>query len=241
MTIGGVVLLVLACVAFFLAARQQRRVRALESTQTVACNALVEEQVCEVAGQAAGYQGLLGAPVTGQPCVWWRRRVTQHWQEWDRDAQGNSTTDRKSRVVEDRTSEGNAFVLRDAGGQVFVDPRAAKVDKPFRSYREIHGVNHWRDGALSGLVASLGRKMHEQIELEEWMLRDGEVLFVRGRTYRTSIGLMMVDPGDGHYLISTRSEEQLTGSARRWTAFATALGLLAAAGGAALVMAGAAH
>jgi hypothetical protein len=242
MIVAGVILLALAVGAYFILRSQRKRLGALESTDTVACDALVEDQLCEVVGRAAAYEGRpLKGPASGRECVWFRHQVTQHWEEWDRDSKGESQRRNRSKVIEDKTSEGEVFVLRDAAGQVFVNPQGANVDKPVKSFRERRDVNQFGGGggALATIVAAMDRRMDEEIEVEEWILPVDEEIYVRGRPYRAQIGLTMVKPEGDEFLISTRSEEELAGAAKRWALAATIFGAVAAVAGVALIIAGA--
>jgi hypothetical protein len=240
MIIAGAILLGLALGAFFVERSQRKRLGLLESTDTVACNAAVEGQVCEVVGRAQPYEGKpLTAPASGRPCVWYRHQVTQHWEEWDRDSDGDRVRRDRSRVIEDKTSIDEVFVLRDDAGQIFVNPQDADVDKPVKSFSERRDVNNFRGGALDVLVSALDHKMDEELEVEEWIIAPDEELYVRGKPFKAEIGLVMVNPDDGHYLISTRSEEQLAGAAKKWQLAAMIVGAIAAVAGVALLVAGA--
>lgn len=240
MIIAGVVLLAVAVGAYFVVRSQRKRLDALASANTVACDAVVEDQVCEVVGRAQPFEGRpLKGPASGQPCVWFRHKVTQHWEEWDRDADGSRDRENHSRVIEDRRSDDELFVLRDQAAQILVNPQDADVDKPVKSFRERRDVDNFSGGVLNALVASLDRKMDEEIEVEEWILPVDEEIYVRGKPYKADVGLVMTNSADGHFVISTRSEEELSGSAKRWALLATIGGVAAALGGVALIVAGA--
>jgi hypothetical protein len=240
MIVAGVILLLVALGAAFVVRSQRKRLGTLASTETVACNAVVEGQVCEVVGHAQPYDGKpLEGPASGRPCVWFRHQVTQHWEEWERDSDGDRRRESRSRVIEDKTSDDEVFVLRDKAGQVFVNPQEADVDDPVKSFSERRDVDNFRGGALDVLLSSLDSKMDEELEVEEWIIPVDEELYVRGKPYKAEIGLVMVNPDDGHYLISTRSEEQLVGAAKRWQLIATIAGAVAAVAGVALIVAGA--
>jgi hypothetical protein len=145
----------------------------------------------------------------------------------------------RSNVVSDETSA-ELFTLRDSAGEVFVHPQGATVDDPVKSYdvrsdRSSVGGRDMVDRALS----LLDSRSDEEIEVEEWIIPVDQKLYVRGNPVQVDLGLAMNDTGDGHYLISTRSEEQLAGSAKMWATVATVVGILAAVGGVALIVAGA--
>jgi hypothetical protein len=238
--IAGVILIALAVGAFFLARHQQKRLAALGSTETLPCNALVADQACEVVGQAkAGPDGSLTAPVSGRPCVWHHEKVTQHWEEWERDSKGEMRRENRSNVVSDERST-DLFTLRDAAGEVLVNPEGADIDNPVKSHRErSHRAAVQGRDMFDKVLSVLDDRSDEEIEVEEWIIPVDEALYVRGKPVQVELGLIMNDPGDGHFLISTRSEEQLAGSAKRWATVSMVVAGLAAAGGLALVVAGA--
>jgi hypothetical protein len=241
MLIAGIILIVVAVGALLFARSQRNRVRALASTATVPCNALVADQVCEVIGQARPYEGrALKAPASGRECVWYHHKVTQHWREWERDSDGDMERKHRSRVVEDVTSEADVFMLRDKAGEVIVNPRGASVDDPVQSFNERHDVRSSSGGGVLGaLISGLDRRDDEEIEVEEWILPLDEELYVRGKPFQAEVGMTMLDPGDNHFLISTRSEEQLTTSAKRWGIAAAVTAAVCLVAGVALIVAGA--
>jgi hypothetical protein len=239
--VAGVILLLVAVAAFFFVRSRRKRLAAIASTETVPCNALVADQACEVVGQAkAGPDGPLTGPASGKPCVWYRQTVTQHWEEWERDSDGDMRRQSRSNVVSDESST-ELFTLRDAAGEVLVNPEGATIDDPVKS----HDVRTDRT-ALPGrdmvdkVLSVLDSRSDEEIEVEEWIIPAGETLYVRGNPVQVELGLVMNDPRDGHFLISTRSEQELAGSAKTWATVATVAGALAALGGIVLIVAGAA-
>jgi hypothetical protein len=144
-----------------------------------------------------------------------------------------------SRVVSDESSS-DVFVLRDKTGQVLVNPHGADVDKPVKSFNERkdrHTVGG--GGLLGGVLSALDSRSDEEIEVEEWILPAGETLYVRGRPEQVEIGLVITDPGDKHFLISTRSEDELAGSAKKWSVAGMVVAGLAGVGGVVLLVVGA--
>jgi len=145
-----------------------------------------------------------------------------------------------SHVVADESSS-QIFSLRDSAGQVLLNPDGVSIDDPVKS----HDVRTDRD-SLAGrdmvdtVLSVLDNRSDEEIEVEEWIIPVDEALYVRGNPVQTEGGLVMNEPEDGLFLISIRSEEELAGSAKLWATVATVAGALAALGGIALIVAGAA-
>lgn len=237
MLIAGGILFLVAVGAFFWARSQRKRVAMLASTETLPCDRLEVDQPCEVVGQAQpGPGGTLEAPASKKECVWWRRQITEHWEEWERDDDGDQRRVNRSNVVSDETS-GQPFALRDQTGQALVSPDGADVDHPPKSHdvRMDKGSQSLGSELLEGLFS--GARHDREIEIEEWILPVGQQLYVRGQPTDAELGMMMIDPGSD-FLISTRSEEELASSAKLWLAVATWTAAVAAIVGAGLVAAG---
>src|ERR1700754_4589838 len=141
MVIGGIIALVVAAVAFFYARSQQKSLRAMTLTETLTCGELGQlsaaateavgagsfGQACEVVGTAApGAGGALTAPESGREVVWHRTVLTEHYTTTETDSQGKSHEVDKTRVVASHVTE-DPFVVRDATGEIIVDPRGADM------------------------------------------------------------------------------------------------------------------
>ena len=238
MLIAGIILLVLAGLAALVAYGAGGALKMLASTKTVACNAVVAGEACEVVGGAQPIDGKpLKGPASGRDCVWFKLKVTQHWTSWVSSTSGGYNS-HDSKVVEDKQSD-EPFAIRDASGQVFVNPKEADVDTPVGSHTERRDVNDFLGGggALEVLVSGLDRRTDEEIEVEEWILPVGEELLVRGKPTKADIGLTMLKPDDGEFLVSTHSEHELVESAKRDKAFGNVFAAVAGVAGVALIVA----
>lgn len=117
---------VLAALALFLlreAARRFWQLRTMADTPTAKIQSAPQGYV-ELAGLVADGRGVVAAPLTGVPCVWFRYRVEEKQgrgrnQDW--------------RTLDKGMSEG-AFLLDDGTGRCLVDPRGAQI-KPHRTDR----------------------------------------------------------------------------------------------------------
>jgi hypothetical protein len=261
MLVGGIVLLVVAVAALFVARTQRARRQSYAGTERSACgdlDALARSvsaeagagsfrQTCEIGGRARpGPSGELKAPLSGQASVWYRATIThKSWQTVTTGTGQDRRTERRedSNVVSDETSQA-PLIVDDGTGQVLVDPRGADVDHPevsldrFEPHAggpqqggteiEAFGVTV-RTGSDSG---SLGFHRREQI------IRPGRELYVLGEARDASGTLEVGKPGTGRFVISSRSEQELTASAGRWASIATAVAVVAGIAGAALVIVG---
>jgi hypothetical protein len=235
--IAGIVLLLIAVAAYFVVRDRRRRLGALAATATLPCNALVADQTCEVAGIAQpGPDGALAGPSSRKPCVWHRQTVTQHWQESERDSDGDPRRVHKSNVLWDESSS-DLFTVRDSTGEVLVNPEEVTVDHPVKSH-DLRADRNSLD-PMDTLLSLMGSRSDEEIEVKEWIIPIDEALYVRGTPVQTDYGLIMNDPRDGHFLISARSKQELAKSAKLWATVATVLGFTAAVAGVALIIVGA--
>jgi E3 Ubiquitin ligase len=205
-------------------------------------------QACEIAGQAQpGPSGPLTAPISGRPCVWYRATVTHRsWRNVRTGSGENRRTERREEndVVSDEISQ-SPLVIDDGSGQVLVDPRGADIDHPevsFDRFEPHTGDEHGgteisafgitvRTGSDGG---TLGFHRREQV------IRPGRVLYVLGEARDASGTLELGKPAEkGRFLISARSEEELTASAGTTASIAQAVAAVAGIAGVALVAIGA--
>ncbi|RCV51081.1 GIDE domain-containing protein [Marinitenerispora sediminis] len=179
--------------------------------------------VAEVAGAAeAGPGGRLSAPFSGDACVWYRTEVVRHYRERVRDGKGNHRTRNRTQTVEsNRSSE--PVLLRDDTGRVAFHPDGADIDRSVRSHERYEPV---RGGSARPPRGGRARALHlaRQAAREvltdgrgttgytyrEWVVRPGQRLFAFGRVSAEGETLAMRRPEAGPFLLSTRSEREIT-------------------------------
>jgi hypothetical protein len=260
MLIAGIILIVIALGVVFFERHQTGQANAAKVTETLSCGDIdmlargVESEVgggfhqrCEVVGQAEpGDAGLIKAPHSGVEVVWHRSTVTHRYWEIDEQVVNNERT--RNRVereeqVSDITSA-QPFLVRDATGAVAVSPDGADVDRPervldrFEPYVRDSPVPSGLMGVLAGVLRSGAQSGTLGFEYEEWIIRPGARLYVHGEVSDATGRVAFAKPGDGRYIISTRSEEQIVGAAERNAKIARAVTGVAAVAGVALVLAG---
>ncbi|MDX6698392.1 MAG: hypothetical protein QOE65_1789 [Solirubrobacteraceae bacterium] len=200
-------------------------------------------QRCELVGQAQpGPQGAAKAPQSDEPAVWYRTKVTEHYWDWERDSDGDRRRVEKTRTLAQHESE-DPFAVQDESGRVTLDPRDADIDEPVKIFDRFE-----RDrGSFSGggnLLASLAQSVFDWndntigVEREEWIVRPGARLYVLGEASDRTGELAMGKGEGGRYVISLRSEEQLTTSAKRWATAALVATVVLATAGLGLIVAG---
>ena len=245
MIVGGVLLLAVAAGLGVWHRMLTMRLRAMAGAETVSCADLAElreaaaqaagqgafSHVCEVVGAVqAGEHGPLTAEVSRAECVWHRHVVRRRYRQRTRTADGTRTETRTETVAELTSSQ--PFVVRDSSGAVLVDPAGARFDRVeqvvdrFERARGGGGLDVSVFGiSLSGGDGTVG------YEYEEWVLRPGQRVYVLGvASDRTGV-LTMRKPAAGPYIVSTRSEEELVGSARTQRTLAVTGAALAAVAG----------
>lgn len=92
---------------------------------------------------------LLTDPLSGQPCVWWRHRAVERWQEKRRNSDGTYDTTSRSNVLFDNYS-GQPFGIKDQNGVVYVEPMNNPLDASKNVLRS-RSRNEERDHNYSGL------------------------------------------------------------------------------------------
>jgi hypothetical protein len=167
----------------------------------------------ELKGTAVpGPRGLLTSEITDTTCLWYRHKVTHHYQESYRTKEGDRRTRRKEEVVVDNASK-QSFRLRDESGEITLVP-TARVNGPRKVASEFR-----QDEGGRGTKVQLGRFSMTLptsgdrtigYEYEEWVLQPDTQIFVSGEAFDDRGELEVRGPqGPDKMLISTRSEEEL--------------------------------
>lgn len=254
MLIAGLVLLVLAVVAVAVALFQRRKWHLMAATETVTSARLKEEadavaelgaagdfrKVCEVVGAAQpGPDGPLTATISQVPCVWHRHVVRRRYWRSVSDGKGGRRQERRTEQVSEFSS-GAAFTVADETGAVVVAPDGATVDRPERVHHEFKQDPSGGNLTALGVTIRLGDSDGTiGFDTEEWVIRVGTPLYVLGEASRQTDEVRVGKPHSGRFLISTRSEAELTSRARLFQRISMAVGAVAALAGAALLVSGA--
>jgi hypothetical protein len=260
MLIAGVVLLVIAVAALFWARSERAGARKATATETLACGDIsslstgVADEVgggsftqrCEVVGAAQpGPSGALKAPESGADAVWARTTVTHKYGVMEEQTtDGRTTRTRKEREEQVSSVDTDTpFAVKDDSGTVLVHPSGADIDEPEQvadRFERADVADSIGDSVLSALFRSGNDSGTIGFEHEEWIIRPGTRLYVQGEVADRTGGLVFSEPkDDGPFLISTRSEEEIVSGKLRNAKIATAVGVVAALAGVALLIAGA--
>jgi hypothetical protein len=261
--LGGLVLLVLAACAFLWQRKAAARLRAMVVAETVGCADLaalrdaaaqaagpgVFSHMCEIVGAAeAGEHGLLTAELSKVECVWHRQVVRRRYEKVQTDSKGNRSRSTTTETVHEASSS-SPFHVRDASGSVLVDPGKVDIDA---AERVVDRFEDRRTAAgqpapafeftisLFGLNLSGGGHGDGTIgyEYKEWVVRPGQRLYVLGEASDRTGRLVVGEPANGHFVLSTRSEEELSGRTRREQMISAAAAAVAGVAGVVLLVLG---
>jgi hypothetical protein len=142
----------------------------------------------EINARAAGE--VVIAPLSGAKCVWYVVRVYERFYAWRPGPLGPAKVERQIKVAEQSAGR---LLIRDATGEVRVDPAGADLSLGATSYSGFEGRTG--DGALLARVGRLlggpVRARHQAMTIgflvEEWIVRESEELHVVGQA-RTEAG-----------------------------------------------------
>jgi hypothetical protein len=263
MIIAAVVLFVASVVLFVISASQGRKLAAMRGTQTSGAADL--QQLAASVGKEIG-SGAFAEPAEvkgtvrcGQPlvselaevsCVYYSMKVTREYEEtrWEKDSSGNSVqrTQRGSDTVAENTRS-VGFEVEDATGRIGVEPHGAsfvaeRVLSRFDQGEAQAGgmrVGRWvmSLGGLGGGRRTIGYRY------EEHAIPVDREIYVLGEASDEGGKLRMRKPGakgtgGSRFIISLKSEEELSRSAARTATVLRVIAIAAAAVGAGLLVAG---
>ena len=260
MLIAGVVLIVVAVVAVFVARSERGKARKATATETLSCGDVATlssgvaaevgagsfSQRCEAVGKAqAGPSGLVDAPESRVDAVWVRTKVVHKYWVMEETRQDGKTT-RTRREREETVSENEStlpFGLADETGSVLIHPDGADIDRPEKvvdRFEARSAMSQAGESFFSSLLRAGNDTGTLGFQHEEWVIRPGTRLYVQGEVADRTGALVFEKPRDkGDYLISTRSEEEIVAGAERNGKIAVAVAGVAGVLGIVLLIAGA--
>lgn len=229
--IFGAVLLLVAIVAFGSMRHARSELHAMIGTQTLPVSELevlqsasrevapvgAFQHKCEVVGVAEPRpEGPLRSQLTGSQCVWYRYVVTRHYEHVTHQNGRRRVRRRAEQLTE--TNSWESFGLRDSQGQLIgVDPGGSQIDEPQQTVQEFEP--HRPSGpTMFGLQLpnAFGRNGTTGYTYEEWIVPPGRRLYVLGEVNDRAESLMIGKPADGgHFIVSTRSEQELRDHRRK--------------------------
>lgn len=229
----GIILLVAAAGCLWGAARSQRKVHAMMAAETLSVPELLELQristeltgpgnfrkVCEVVGETVPAPvGMLRSELTGTDCVWYSTRVQRRYKHYDRDTDGDTRVTTRTETVSDMTSPHGWALLRD-GHTIGVDHGGRRPDGAEQVLDRFEQAHDRQPAGVAGVLGALmGGDRDETIGYQhtEHVLRPGTRMYVLGEVDDRDGPLVIRPPRDSAvpFVLSTRTEEELTDSAR---------------------------
>lgn len=223
--IFGAILLLVAIVAFGSMRHARSELHTMIGTQTLPVSELEVLQSasrevvpaggfqhkCEIVGAAEPRpQGPLTSQLTGTPCVWYRCVVTRHYEHVTHQ-NGRRRVHRRSEKLSE-TNSWESFGMRDDQGRlIVVDPGGSQIDEPQQVVQEFepHGPSGPTMFGVQ-LPNAFGRGGTTGYTYEEWVVEPGRRLYVLGEVNDRTGSMVIGKPDDGgHFIVSTRSEQEL--------------------------------
>jgi hypothetical protein len=255
--IFGTVLLALA-IGLAIGASFQKKRHLLMATTETSTAAELTSMAQAVAGdigagsfhQLAEVKGTIRCdqPLTSElsqvPCVYYSMKVTREYEEttWETDSNQNRTQRvRRGSESVARNTRSCPFEVEDGTGRVQVDPTGASViaekacDR-FEPGEMVSPSQSFFERALQ--LGTAGGRRTLGYRKEEDIIPLGRPIYVIGEASDTSGRIVIRKPARGTFLVSTRSEEQLTHAARRTSRWLMIGTLVSAAAGVGLLLGG---
>ncbi|PXY32257.1 GIDE domain-containing protein [Prauserella muralis] len=231
MWIAGALLLALAVAAFLYMRHTKSELHAMIGTETLPIPELERfRQVSDELGATGSFrktaevvgaahprpEGPLKAELSKTECVWYRYEVHRQYETVEyRD--GKRRRSRRTEKVAGHTSWEGFALIDDERRTIGVDPTGTNPDgaeqtvNRFEPHRggggvEVFGVR-LPDFVAGGGSTTIG------FDYKEWVIRPGRRLYILGEVH-DRIGPLVIGKPDngGHFLISTRTEQQLRDS-----------------------------
>jgi hypothetical protein len=251
----GVVLVLIGVGLYFGAASQRRKLGLMQATQTsnaADLKSLAQSvakdigagsfaEVAEVKGTIRCDNPLV-SELTNTPCIFYNTHVSREYEEtyWDTDSKGNRV--QRTRRGSDTVSQNTrtcAFDVEDATGRIPVDPTGASITgekvydrfEPGEPSNTNISIGRFRLN-LSSLTLGAGRRTLGY-KYEEWLVPLGRAIYVLGEASDSAGGLVIRKPTKKGttFIVSTKSEEELTKSAAGTSTGLTVGAAIAAAAG----------
>lgn len=214
----------------------RHRFKALRAVPVVniadlAAVSLYDGRTCAIRGVAEpGPAGILRAPMSGLPCVWFHNQVSE---SFDTRPQGGRPGEGigGSRTLEENSSM-HQIRVRDRTGVALVDFTGNAIDGPLRAF---HMTRQPRNaGGIGGFALGLANlAAGHELTFEEHIVRPGQPMYARGRAGADpqNGAITMTAPDDGPFIVSTSSDKRLKTRAALTMILGYVIGLVLIAGG----------
>ena len=181
--------------------------------------------------------GGLVAPISQRPCAWYRLAISERVRETSRDSSGKSTTRESENTISEEVSP-DFLLVRDASGEILIDPLDASIDNPLETYDRLESVpSQGLEVSFGSMSLNIGsRNGVIGIRKQEEIIPLGSSLYVLGGAYTRDNAGLIAKPREGHFIVSTRSAREVARSARRRVLLWSGIGILCVGGGVGLIV-----
>lgn len=243
----GIGVLILGVVFIVLGILARRKLTAITETPTMSASEAAQiagptGRKVEVYGVTESSQPLV-APASGSECVYYRLQVEERYVDYDYDSSsGHSRRTESWRTVADDKRHA-PFVVRDSSGAVGVDPEGAEfvAQKTVSNAYGAPGMAERGAGdTIGGVVGEvLGSALRGGYSSghrhSEWIIPHGQETYVLGDVVQAPSGAV-IRKGEGPFIISYKSEEQLTRKYKLGYILWSVFGAVCAVGGIVLMI-----
>ncbi|SFB32104.1 E3 Ubiquitin ligase [Amycolatopsis marina] len=201
-------------------------------------------KVAEVVGTAHPRpEGALVSEVSKSECVWYRYRIDRQYEHVEYRDGRRYRSKRTEKVVEHTSAEGYALI-DEQGRTIGVDPNGTNpdgVEQSVNRFEPHHGGGGHSElfGIRLPAVLGGGRDSTLGYEYKEWLIRPGRRMYILGEVH-DKIGPLVIGKPEqgGHFLISTRTEDELRADRVQRHKFLAVGVIVAVVGGIAAVIGG---
>jgi hypothetical protein len=253
--IVGIVLVLAAIAGFFMMRHTRSELHTMIGTETIPIPQLEDDRrisdelgarggfrkTAEVVGAAhAGQEGLLTSEISKSECVWYRYRIDRQY-EHIKYRDGRRHRSKRTEKVTEHTSSNGYALIDDEGRTIGADPYGTHPDGVEQSVNRFEPhVGGDNRVSLFGIEPpsffSGGNDTTIGFEYKEWLIHPGRRLYILGEVHDKIGPLVISRPENGgHFIISTRTEDELRADRVRRhkflaigvvVAFAAGLGLM---------------
>ncbi|MHB8896818.1 MAG: GIDE domain-containing protein [Candidatus Geothermincolia bacterium] len=181
----------------------------------------------------------LTSPASGRECVYYRHHVERMNSRTVTDSNGYTHEEQSwDTVLDDR--QGAPFTVRDETGEIPVATRGAEFvaqqtmsDAPGAYGMENRSQGLSVGGAMGGVLDTAMDFLSSNTgyyRTSEWIIPTGLPVYVLGNLFRTQAGVQVAQ-GDGPFIVSYKSEEELTSKYNLHFVLWTVFGVLFGCGG----------
>ena len=222
----GVITLLVGALFVYLSGKKKEKKSEMAKTKSGPVKEIIEGNQVEVQGKITA-DNPLQTPFSKQDCVYYEYELEKEVEERDKEGR---ITHNWERVKSDE--ESIPFFVEDETGKVKILPDKAKIEARSLGEKFI-GRGESPDDSIMGKIFNF--VSNDNYKAEESALSLGLQVYIYGQAVKTSEG-MAIQKGEGDFIISYKTEEQVEKSVGRSATVLKVLGYLGIIGGIALTV-----